>query len=115
MATIDDFGQTNEPLSAPVFGGPSGWAAAVRDYLKNLDVRVRAGANQTGSDAEFYITFNPPMASADYSIAGTTLGNGGILFLPHNDRTVNGVTVRTVNFDGNLLPDTFFSWVAIQW
>ena len=43
MATIDDFGDTAEPLNNPVLGGPAGWAAAVRDYLKNLDSRIVSG------------------------------------------------------------------------
>ena len=39
MATIDDFGGTTDPLNAPPLGGPTGWAAAVRDYLKNSVVQ----------------------------------------------------------------------------
>lgn len=29
MATIDDYGNTTDPLSAPPLGGPGGWAEAV--------------------------------------------------------------------------------------
>lgn len=36
MATIDDFGGTADPLSAPALGGPTGWAAAVRDAIVAL-------------------------------------------------------------------------------
>lgn len=36
MATIDDFGGTADPLSDPPLGGPSGWAAAVRDAITAL-------------------------------------------------------------------------------
>jgi hypothetical protein len=48
MATIDDFGGTTDPLNAPPLGGPSGWAAAVRDYLKGMVVQ-KAGDVMSGS------------------------------------------------------------------
>jgi microcystin-dependent protein len=40
MASITDIGTLTNPLSAPEFGGPSGWAAAVRDVLNSSDVTV---------------------------------------------------------------------------
>jgi hypothetical protein len=48
MATIDDFGGTADPLNAPPLGGPTGWAAAVRDYLKDSVVQI-AGGVMSGS------------------------------------------------------------------
>lgn len=33
MATINDFGDTAEPLGQPALGGPTGWAAAIRDAI----------------------------------------------------------------------------------
>lgn len=48
MATIDDFGGTTDPLNAPPLGGPTGWAAAVRDYLKGSVVQ-KAGDVISGS------------------------------------------------------------------
>ena len=40
MSTIDDFGGTGQPLNAPALGGPTGWAAAVRDAIKALEANV---------------------------------------------------------------------------
>lgn len=33
MATIDDYGNTDQALNAPPLGGPAGWAKAVRDAI----------------------------------------------------------------------------------
>jgi hypothetical protein len=46
MATINDFGATSDPLSAPALGGPSGWAAAVRDALNG---KAATGHIHTGT------------------------------------------------------------------
>lgn len=37
MATIDDFGGPGQALDNPPLGGPSGWAKAVRDAIRNLE------------------------------------------------------------------------------
>ena len=37
MATIDDFGGSGQALDNPPLGGPNGWAAAVRDMLRELE------------------------------------------------------------------------------
>ena len=54
MATIDDIGEVNEPLSAPALGGPNGWAAAVRDRLKAIESSLTSGlagkVDKSGSD-----------------------------------------------------------------
>lgn len=42
MASITDIGSLTDPLAGPVFGGPSGWAAAVRDVLNSSDITVDA-------------------------------------------------------------------------
>jgi len=81
MATIDDFGDTTEPLSQPVLGGPSGWAAAVRDAITALQESLtsglagkvsKSGDSMSGSldlanlDARGIVT---AMASGDYASA----------------------------------------------
>jgi hypothetical protein len=40
MASVTDIGTLVNPLSGPVFGGPIGWGAAVRDALNSSDVSV---------------------------------------------------------------------------
>jgi hypothetical protein len=45
MATIDDLGGANQPLNAPPLGGPTGWAAAVRDALKAVQANVLTNTN----------------------------------------------------------------------
>jgi hypothetical protein len=42
MASITDIGVEVDPLNGPFFGGPSGWAAAVRDALNGSDITVDA-------------------------------------------------------------------------
>jgi hypothetical protein len=37
VATIDDFGGPGQALDNPPLGGPSGWAKAVRDAIRNLE------------------------------------------------------------------------------
>jgi Pectate lyase superfamily protein len=39
VATIDDFGDVDQPLNGPKLGGPDGWAAAVRDSVRELQAR----------------------------------------------------------------------------
>lgn len=48
MATIDDIGEVNEPLSAPALGGPTGWAAAVRDYIRDLPAQISGKVDRSG-------------------------------------------------------------------
>lgn len=48
MATIDDIGDVDDPLNAPVLGGPNGWAAAVRDYLKDLLATIAGKVSKAG-------------------------------------------------------------------
>ena len=48
MATIDDFGEVNQPLSEPALGGPTGWAAAVRDYIKDLPAAIAGKVSKAG-------------------------------------------------------------------
>lgn len=59
MATIDDFGGPNDSLNSPKFGGPGGWAAAVRDEIRELQGRplmaLEKGEVATG-DADFELT-----------------------------------------------------------
>lgn len=40
MASVTDIGTITNPLAAPYFGGPTGWAAAIRDALNSSDVSV---------------------------------------------------------------------------
>lgn len=42
MASVTDIGAVTNPLGGPLFGGPLGWAAAVRDALNSSDVTVDA-------------------------------------------------------------------------
>jgi hypothetical protein len=73
MGTIDDFGDTTEPLNQPVFGGPSGWAAAVRDYL--LTLMPKSGGAFTGRFGIKQGTVSGVnlAADTDFGAAGPTL------------------------------------------
>jgi microcystin-dependent protein len=42
MASVTDIGAVTNPLGGPYLGGPTGWAAAVRDALNSSDVTVDA-------------------------------------------------------------------------
>jgi hypothetical protein len=46
MATINDFGGLNDPLSNPPLGGPQGWAAAIRDAVRAIQTSA-AGRGAT--------------------------------------------------------------------
>ena len=48
MATIDDFGGASDSLATPALGGPTGWAAAVRDYIKGLSTQVAGKVSKSG-------------------------------------------------------------------
>jgi hypothetical protein len=64
MATIDQFGNTSDPLSAPALGGATGWAAAVRDAING-----KAPASHLHAD---YLTPQEVVAGTNVSVDTTT-------------------------------------------
>ena len=114
MATIDDLGQTNEPLSAPVFGGPSGWAAAVRDAIKAIPPVQKGRAYYTGSGSYERFTFPVPFTSppsvvcnqdAEAAIATCVSAVYEI------DATGFSVAMYDINDTTN--PASWFTWIAV--
>lgn len=64
MATIDDFGQDpTDTLNDPPLGGPTGWAAAVRDKLNELAASITTGLagklNKAGDTMTGELVMNP--------------------------------------------------------
>lgn len=62
MATIDDFGSSGDPLDGPKFGGPDGWAAAVRDSVRALEAKplmMLTKGNVGTGDADIALTGDP--------------------------------------------------------
>jgi hypothetical protein len=51
MATIDDLGGTTDPLNAPALGGPTGWAAAVRDAIHAVEATALANSNDIAANS----------------------------------------------------------------
>jgi len=97
MATIDDFGDVAEPLNAPALGGPSGWAAAVRDALKEV-VPIGGIIMWSGTTA-------PPR----YAICDGTNGTpnlSGKFVLSHGDGKAIGATggAATVTLTADQMP-----------
>ena len=69
MATIDDFGGTGQSLNSPALGGPDGWAAAVRDAIRNLqdglpEFFVTSETTATGTAPEVTISTEDGVAYA---------------------------------------------------
>jgi microcystin-dependent protein len=90
MATIDDFGDVAEPLSAPTLGGPSGWAAAVRDAINALQALV-SDVVPIGGIIMWSGTTAPPR----YAICDGTNGTpnlSGKFVLSHGDGKAIGAT-----------------------
>lgn len=78
MATIDQFGNTDDPLSQPALGGSTGWAAAVRDAVEALQTgksdtsHLHTGTYWklwTGTQAQ-YDAVSPKDANTLYVVVG---------------------------------------------
>lgn len=75
MASITDIGTLTDPLSTPPMGGPSGWAAAVRDALNSSDVSVDTRIANHAAAADPHPTYlQEAEADARYvELSGDTL------------------------------------------
>ena len=108
MATIDDFGQTNEPLSAPVFGGPSGWAAAVRDAINH----IQSGYVQMDGSGFGSITFPLPYSSPPTVVA--TVQASPDVTEPISAMVEGASTTGcTVFVRGEFTAGVFVRWIAV--
>ena len=115
MATIDDFGQTNEPLSAPVFGGPSGWAAAVRDAIKSIPTVQGGRAFYVGTGQFERYNFPTPFASTPTvvcSFDSTEAATPCVVSVLEIDPT--GFTAALYATPGPDNPPGWFTWIATE-
>ena len=114
MATIDDLGGAADSLGSVPLGGPSGWAAAVRDAIKAIPPVQKGRAYYTGSGSYERFTFPVPFTSppsvvcnqdAEAAIATCVSAVYEI------DATGFSVALQDVNDTTN--PASWFTWIAV--